>query len=148
MNNQILVYFVLLLSFIAGSLYNFIKRNQCNYHAKIRRSMIIILMFSALTLFTITYIAGNTWYNYILALSASIFLISGTLSQGFNEKGIYYLYGRGILVRLAKWEDIKDIKIDRNKNKLLSFKLKTLTMIVNQYYGSEDIDMLNEYMEK
>ncbi len=110
--------------------------------------MIIILMFSALTLFTITYIAGNTWYNYILALSASIFLISGTLSQGFNEKGIYYLYGRGILVRLAKWEDIKDIKIDRNKNKLLSFKLKTLTMIVNQYYGSEDIDMLNEYMEK
>ncbi len=148
MNNQLLVYFVLLLSFIAGSLYNFIKRNQCNYHAKIRRSMIIILMFSALTLFTITYIAGNTWYNYILSLSASIFLISGTLSQGFNRRGIYYLYGRGILVRLAKWEDIKDIKIDRNKNKLLSFKLKTLTMIVNQYYGSEDIDMLNEYMEK
>lgn len=148
MNNQILIYFLLLLCFITGSVYNFRKRKQCNYNVRIRRSMVITLIFSTLTFFTITYIAGNTWYNYILSLSASIFLISGTLSQGFNRKGIYYLYGRGILVRLAKWEDIKNIKFDENENKLKSFKLKTLTMFVNQYYGSGDIDRLKEYIEK
>ena len=147
MDNQILIYLLLLLSFTSGSVYNFRKRKQCNYNVRIRKSMIIILIFSTLTFFSITYIAGNTWYNYILSLSASIFLISGTLSQGFNKRGIYYLYGRGILVRLAKWEDIKDIKLDENENKLKSFKLKTLTMIVNQYYRSGDIDRLNKYME-
>lgn len=147
MNNQMLVYFLLLSSFVAGSVYNLIKRKQCNYNVRIRRSMIITLIFATLVFFTITYIAGNTWYNYILSFSASIFLISGTLSQGFNEKGIYYLYGRGILVRLAKWEDIKDIKLDENKDKLKSFKLKTLTVFVNQHYRPGDIDRLNKYME-
>lgn len=147
MNNQILIYLILLSSFTAGGVYNFRKRKQCNYNVRIRKSMIITLIISTLIFLIIAYIGGNTWYNYLLSISASIFLVSGLISQGFNEIGIYYLYGRGILVRFAKWEDIKDIKFDVNKNKLLSFKLKTLTIFVNQYYRSEDIYRLNNYME-
>jgi hypothetical protein len=42
-------------------------------------------------------------------------------------------------MRLAKWESIKNIKINADKNKLESFRFKTETIFPDQYYNSEDI---------
>ena len=98
------------------------------------------------------YFVGNgSWSNYLLAILASLFIISTIVSQGFGERGIYYLehmVSRSI-VRLAKWEEIKDIKIDSDKNKLESFKFKNKprrpTIFPDQYYSSEAISKIKEY---
>ncbi|MBC8590050.1 hypothetical protein [Wansuia hejianensis] len=146
MKNQIAVYFLLLLIFVSGSIYNFRIRRQCIYRVRLTKPRIIILIIASLIFCAIAYIGGNLWENYLIAISASVFIISGVVGEGIHEKGIYYQYGRGILVRLARWKDIKDIKIDTNKNKLKSFKINTLTIFANQYYSSEDINKINKYI--
>lgn len=147
MNKKILIYLLVLISFAAGSIYNLKKRKECVYNIKVRKPIAIILVMSTLILLFIAYIGGNRWDNYLLSLSASIFLISGVISGGIHEKGIYYLYGRGILVRLGRWEEIKDVKFEEEKNKLKSFKIKTLTIFPNQYYNSKDMDRIREYIK-
>lgn len=147
MNNQTGVFLLLLLSFVGGSIYNFRIRKQCIYNIRLKRSTIITLIIGSIVINLIAYIGGNTWDNYLFSIAGSLFLISGVTSEGIHERGTYYSYGRGILVRLAKWQEIKDIKFDKNKNKLVSFKLKTLTVFTNQHYSSEDIDKINEYLE-
>ena len=91
LDKQILVYLILLISFTVGSIYNLKIRKECIYNIKIKKLMIIILAISTLILLVIAYIAGNTWDNYLLSLVASVFLISGVISGGIHEKGIYYL---------------------------------------------------------
>lgn len=75
------------------------------------------------------FISDGSWENYLFAVLGSIFLISST-KEGINEKGVYY-YGPGtssFFVRLAKWEDIKDITLNLKKNKLEIIKLKIKTL--------------------
>lgn len=145
MEKQLLIYLLLFISFTAGSIYNFKKRKECNYKIKVKKLVTFILVTGTIILLVIAYIGGNTWDNYLLSLVASIFLTSGVISEGIHEKGIYYSYGKGVLLRLAKWEDIKNIKFELDKYKLKSLKIKTLTIIPNQFYNSEDIDKIQEY---
>ena len=147
MEDQILVYFILLIAFISGSIYNFRIRKQCIYPVKFTKPRIIILIIMSLVFCGIAYIGGNLWRNCLLAILAILFVISGIVGEGIQERGIYYSLGRGPLLRLAKWEEIKEIKIDTDKNKLKSFKLKTKTIFLNQYYNPEDIDEINEYIK-
>lgn len=53
----------------------------------------------------------------------------------------------GQVIRLAKWEDIKNVKISEDKGKLESFKFKTEIIFPDQYYSSEDIDEINKYIQ-
>ncbi|WMM26213.1 hypothetical protein RBU61_05935 [Tissierella sp. MB52-C2] len=148
MENQIVICFLLLLCFVSGSAYNFRIRKQCIYRVRLTRLRIITLIIASLIFCGIAYIGGNSWDNYLIAFSAIVFIISGVVAEGIHERGIYYQNGRGLLVRLGKWEDIKDVKFDINKDKLKSFKINTLTIFANQYYSSEDIDKINKYIEK
>lgn len=138
----------MLLSFVLGSIYNLRIRKQCIYRVRLTKPRTIVLIIISLAFCSIAYIGGNTWDNYTIAVSASVFIISGVVGEGIHERGIYYQYGRGVLVRLAKWKDIKDIKININENKLKSFKINTLTIFANQYYSSEDINNINKWLEK
>ena len=147
MGNQMIIYFILLISFISGSIYNFRIRKQCIYPVKLTKPRIIILIITFLVLCGIAYTGGNLWQNYLLVISAILFLISRVVGEGIHERGIYYSPGRGLLMRLAKWEEIKEIKINIAKNKLKSFKLKTKTIFPNQYYNPEDIDEINQYIK-
>ncbi|WP_313233218.1 hypothetical protein [Tissierella praeacuta] len=150
MSEKIIVYGLLLLAFIIGSIYHFKIRQECIFPVKLTRPRIIISIIIPFIFCFMAYIGGNLWYYYILALVAAVFIISGITGEGIHEKGIYY---RGIgaatlLLRLAKWEEIKDIEIDINNNKLQSFKLRTTRIYPNQYYSQRDITEIKEYVEE
>ena len=149
MVNQVAVYLIMLLIFISGSIYHFRIRKECIYPVKLTKSRTIISIITLLIFCAIAYIGGNSPKNYPIAISASIFIISGIVGEGIHEKGIYYrpLGKGGLLMQLAKWEDIKNVKIDANKNKLESFKLKTITIFPDQHYNSKDIEKINKYIK-
>ena len=96
------------------------------------------------------YIGDNSWKNYLLAISGSLFIISGILGQGISEKGIYFRPSGAtmMIIRLAKWEDIKDVKIDFNKNKMEKFKFKSNTIFPDQYYDSKYINKISKEIKK
>ncbi|SHE60620.1 hypothetical protein SAMN02745784_01219 [Tissierella praeacuta DSM 18095] len=54
---------------------------------------------------------------------------------------------KSMFVRLTKWEDINDFKLNEDKSKLESIKLKTRIIFLDQYYHSKDIDKINEYIK-
>ena len=121
MKNQVIIYFILLLAFSFGGIYDFIIGKQCIYTAMLTKPRAILLIIISIILFSIAYIGGNLWYNYLLVISAIVFVISGVVGEGIHERGIYYRHLGGSLMRLAKWEYIENIKINTNKNKLESF---------------------------
>ncbi|MPW25505.1 hypothetical protein GC105_06860 [Alkalibaculum sp. M08DMB] len=142
MSKEIAVYVLFFLTFIFGSIYHFSIRRQCIYPVRLTKPRIILSTISPFIFCFIAYIGGNLWSHYILALLAAVFIISGVVGEGIHKKGIYYrpMGHAALLIRLAKWEDIKDIKIDINKNKLHSFRYKTTTIYPGQYYSHEDIN--------
>lgn len=140
------IYIILLLSFVVGSYYNLEIRKQSIYNIKLTKTMIALLAISVGVLLVLAYIGGNTLKTYLLGISASVLIVSGVSAQGIHRSGIYHLYGRGILPKLAKWEDIESLDIDKEKNKLKSLRIETKTMGVNQYYSPEAIGKLNEYL--
>lgn len=145
MENQLGVYILIFSAFTGGSIYNIRISKQNIYSVKLRIAIILILISASIIFFAIGYIGGNSWDNYLLVFSGILLIISSVKAQGIHKEGIYYR-ARGVLIRLAKWEDIKDIKIDINKNMLKSFKINTLTIFANQYYSSEDIKKIEEYI--
>lgn len=140
---------LLIFLFTIGSLHNFKMRKECIYNEKITKPMIIVIAIIPLIFLCIAYFTGNSLKHYIVSISASIFFISGVIGQGINEKGIYYrpIGKASVLIRLAKWEDIDDIKIDINKNKLESFKFKTTRVYQEQYYNQQDINEIKKLID-
>lgn len=149
MDNQIVIYWILLLFFTSVSLYNFIIRKQCIYTVKLTKTRSVLLVIIPLVFLGMAYYVGeNSWYKYLLAISASTLLVSQIVGEGIHKKGIYYHRGQRIIASLTKWEDIKDIKIDINNNKLKSFtntKIRT-RIYPDQYYSSRDIDKIKEFI--
>lgn len=126
---------------------------KCTYPIKLTKPRIGLIVITLLVFIGMAYFVGNgSWSNYLLAILASLFIISTIVSQGISERGIYHLELRvsGQIVRLSKWEEIKDIKIDSDKNKLESFKYKDKprrpTIFPDQYYSSEAISKIKEYI--
>lgn len=117
LNKDILIYLLILLAFLSGSIYNFTKRKKCIYRVKLSKGIIIALTLAALVLLGIAYIGGNTWEKYLLSFIALIFLISGQLSEGIKEDGICFLQGRRTLIRTGKWDELKNFKFDMEKTK-------------------------------
>lgn len=150
MAKQLVIYLILLLSFSAGAIYHYRIRKQCIYSVKLTKPRALIIVITFLIFLAMAYYVGDRhWSKYLIAISASMFITSGVLGEGISQRGIYYRpLGTRRLMALAKWEEIKDIRIDANKNKLESFKLKTQTIFPGQYYSSKDIDEINKYIEK
>ena len=135
--------------FAGGSIYSFIIRQKVIYRPKITKISAVVLTITPLLFLGMAYYIGEkSWSKYPIAILGATLLILGATSEGISQKGIYYIpLGGSILKRLAKWEDIKNIKIDSNKNKLESFKHKTVTIFTAQYYKSEEINEIKEYIE-
>ncbi len=151
MDKQTAIYTILLLIFAGSSIYNFKIRKQCIYSAKLTKPRFIIVLVIPMVFLGLAYfVSDGSWRDYIIAILAGLFVISSMMGEGINEKGIYYTSsGTGTrFVRLAKWEDLEDINLNLNKNKLESFKLKTGTIFPDQYYHSKDIDKIAKYIKK
>lgn len=141
-DKQTLIYLILSIIFIIGIYYNFKIRKQCTYSTRLTKPRLIIILIIPLIFLSVAYFASDgRLASYILAVLGSIFVISPVLAEGINEKGIYCpaLGTKSMFVRLAKWEDIDDFKLNENKGKLESIKLKTRTIFPDQYYHSENI---------
>lgn len=120
MGKEVTVYFILLLTFTIGSIYNFRIRKQSIYPVRPTKPRVIIMILSPLIFLSILYyINENFWGNYVLAILASVFIISAIVGEGIHEEGIYY-HSSGInflFAKLVKWEDIRDMELDiRNKS--------------------------------
>ena len=154
MKDKLGVFLILILAFSVGTIYNFGIRIKCIYPVKLTKPRAGLLAITPIVFLAMAYYIGeNSWDNYLLAASGSLFLVSGILGEGISKRGIYYRpLGTGSqIMRLAKWEDIKDVKININKNKLESFKheakLKAATIFPDQYYNSKDIGKISKYIE-
>ena len=135
--------------FTGGSIYGFIISKKIIYHPKITKTSVVVLIITPILLLGMAqYIGYKSWTKYPMIILATTLLIFAVTSEGISEKGIYCAtLGGGILKHLAKWEDIKTIKINPNNNKLESFKHKTITIFTAQYYKSEEINEIKEYIE-
>lgn len=154
MEDKLGVFLILILVFSVGIIYNFRIRIKCIYPVRLTKPRAVLLAIIPMVLLAMAYYLGqNSWDNYLLAVSASLFLISRILGEGISKRGIYYrLLGTGSqIMRLAKWEDIKDVKVNIKKNKIESFKykpkLKAETIFPDQYYNSKDIDKISKYIK-
>jgi len=137
---------LLLIAFIWGSVYHFNIRKECIYPIKISKPTVIIIIILPLLFSFIAYVAGNQWYYYIVGLAAAIFLISHLVGAGIHKKGIYY-HGTGIgnfVTKLARWEDMSDLKFDRTNNKLNSFKLKKTRIYIGYPGKYKNLDNIYE----
>lgn len=150
MGKEVILYWVLLLFFTSISFYNFKIRKECIYPVKLTKPRAILILIIPLIFLGLTYSVGHkSWLKYLLAVSASLLIISRVVGEGIHEEGIYYHSGRRILATLAKWEDIKDIEIDINKNQLKSFTNTRIKVRIypDQYYSCEDINYISKYLK-
>lgn len=150
MKEENIVYIIFSLVFIAGSIYSYKKRKECIYSIKQTKPRRIIRAIIPIVFLVMAYFVGSgSFYDYILAILASVFLIFSILSGGIHEDGIYHhnVGVRILIPRLAKWEDIKDVKLDVKKGKLESFKFKRKTIFPDQYYDPKDIREINKYIK-
>jgi len=150
MNGKVAMSILFLLGFIGGSIYNLNIRKGCLYPIKITKARKILSVLAFFIFSFVAYIGGNLWYYYVVAVAGAIYLISSIVGQGIHEKGIYYQgIGPGsTIIKLAKWENIHDIKIDETKNKLESFRVKTNKIEPDQYYNPEDIPQIIKFVEE
>lgn len=103
MVKEVTVYFILLLTFTIGSIYNFRIRKQSIYPVRPTKPRVIIMILSPLIFVSIPYfINENSWGNYILSILGGVFIISQIIGVGIHEKGIYY-HSIGINFHLYNW---------------------------------------------
>lgn len=151
MNEQLGISLIFILAFSGGAIYHFIIRKRCTYPVKLTKPRAILLIIISPVFLAMAYYLGkNSVFKYLLAISASLFVISGAIGQGISERGIYYrpLGSAGQIIRLAKWEDIKNVKIDINKSKLEKFTYKSDSIYPDQYYDSKYINKINKYIQQ
>ncbi|WP_440895723.1 hypothetical protein ACS127_14400 [Amphibacillus sp. Q70] len=146
METQVAIYGLLLFAlFISISVHNFRVRIQCIYPVTVTKTGVIIIIVVSLVFLSIAYYVDSSfvqpWLRYLLSISASFLVISRVVGEGIHERGIYYYPGRRIIATLVKWEDIENIEMDRNKNRLISFRniTKRKTIYPNHYYRQEDM---------
>lgn len=140
--SDLIPYFLILGMFVGGTWYH-VRIYQSNILiAKLTKPMKIVLILIPVVLIGMAYVVGDkSLYNYLLSIAASIFLMSRPLAEGVSEKGIYYISaGSGMLLRLAKWEHIKNVKIDSDKNKLKSFTYKKRRTYPSQFYRPQEFE--------
>ena len=149
MNETIVLYAIILLLFVAGSIYNFRIRVKCIYPIEMTKRNLIVIIITLIIFIVLAYFGGNMWYHYIFSLSAAILLVSSVIGQGIHKKGIYSVsVGRFSIFRLTKWEDIEGINVDSSKNKIHSYQFKSRLIMVSQYYKEEDFDDIKKFIEK
>ncbi|RQD68624.1 MAG: hypothetical protein D5S00_08775, partial [Tindallia sp. MSAO_Bac2] len=108
------LFIILLTAFIFGSLSNFKKRRQCAYQSILTRSRLTAVGLSALLFMGITYTTGHFWTNYLLVLAASVYILSGLMAAGIHKDGILQFTGVTLLGKVEKWENLEDIRIEKN----------------------------------
>lgn len=147
-----IIFLIILCLFISVSIFHIRIRKKCIYPVSLTRPRLVLMIAVPPMLLIVPYTTSKEWYYYLLTIVMGIAVGSVFMGQGISEKGIHYHgHSRSIITRLARWEDIGDIKFDTKKNKLKSFRYKTkygnITIFPDQYYGPDRLDEIKKYIE-
>lgn len=145
--NKIFIYFLSSL-FVIHTVYHFHIRDTLIFKAKLTKGMMVLLVVIPTIFLGLAYSVGNgLMENVVLALVASLFMVSQILGRGIGEAGIYYWSNYG-MNRLAKWEKIEKINFDYDKNHLEKIRFASYACYPDQYYHSEDVRKIKEYIQR
>lgn len=147
-----IIYLLMLCLFITISIFHIRIRKECIYPVRLTKPRIALMIAIPLILLIVPYTASKQWHHYLLTIVMGISVGSVFMGEGIGEKGIHYHgHSRSIIARLARWEDIENIKFDTKKNRLKSFRYKNkygnITIFPDQYYGPEKINEIKEYIK-
>ena len=150
MDEQIIIYLIFFILFILLAIYNFRMRLQCVFPALVTKLNRVAIFLFPLIFILIAYVTGNHWSYYVLSSAGSLYIISYGVGQGIHPKGIFYhrVRGQGPISRLAKWEDITEVNIDWNKNKLTSLNWRGKRVELHQFYSEADLKEIEKIIQK
>lgn len=145
--SKILTYLVSIV-LIINAIYHFHVRQKCIYLAKLTKGMIIVLIIIPVVFLGLAYFVGDGLVeNVLVAIAVSLSMIAQITGQGISEEGIYYWTKTGVN-RLARWETIKKVDINRSKNRLEKIRLQTYAQYPNQLYPANDIEEIHEFIQR
>lgn len=142
--------FIYLLSFLlfANAIYHFWIRQECIYVAQLTKGMKGIALMIPIIFLGLAYSVGNGLVeNMLVALAASLSMISRIVGQGISEKGIYYWTRTGVN-RLARWEAIQKVNINYSRHRLEKIRLETYASYPNQLYRAEEFQKIAEDIQR
>ncbi|RQD68881.1 MAG: hypothetical protein D5S00_08060 [Tindallia sp. MSAO_Bac2] len=123
--NDLFVFLILMLGFVVGASKNTqrskkrLQKAEIPFYRKMEAGAAVLL------LAIVAVLGGNHGGHYMLALMAGAFILSGAVSAGIHPEGILYFHGTSALLRIEKWEEIKEAKIEETSDKtVLYFKGK------------------------
>ena len=117
--NDVFVFLILLLAFIAGAAKNIQRSRQRLYKAELPMIRKIEAAAAVILLLVVTMLGGSQGVHYMLALMAAAFIVSGVTSAGIHPEGILYFHGTSALPKIETWEEIKEVKVEEEEEALL-----------------------------
>ena len=136
MNQKLIMGIVLSILFLALSYRNFKVRSECIHRARLTKLRGLLLIIAFLVFLGIAHLYGKHWLDYFVALAGGILLLSSQVGQGLHPKGIYYVLGKGLWLRLVSWNHIQNLDIDYQNNHLIALTDESRSMRIypDQYY--------------
>ncbi len=116
--NDVFVFLILLLAFIAGAAKNIQRSRQRLYKAELPFFRKVEAVVSVALLAMVALLGGSQGAHYMLALMAAAFIVSGVTSAGIHPEGILYFHGTSALARIETWEEIKEVKMEEGEEKV------------------------------
>lgn len=132
--------------FFFASLYNLshYTRIKVKVYKSVQTKLIFILGVSIF--FWMAYIMKNDWVAYLLALSASLFFVSGEYGKGISEKAIYTKSGKFTVIPIA-FEQLEKIRFVEQENVFL-FKANGRKMQIREKFDLHKMDEVKAYLSK
>ncbi|SDZ07696.1 hypothetical protein [Tindallia californiensis] len=145
--NDVFVFLILLLGFVAGASKNLQRSRQRLQRAKIPFFRKMEAGAAVVLLTMVAILGGNHGVHYMLALMAGTFVVSGAISAGIHPEGILYFHGTSVLLRIERWEEIEEASLKETEEKFfLYFKGKRGTCC--QEYSKEVAGDIRQLIKK
>jgi len=145
MDNNV-VGMIIAVLFLLGTVFHLRKRRKqlisCYVKSMLKFSLIIT---AAVFLMMAHFIRGEP-ADYLLALSATVFIVSSIYSQGISEDGVSYFNGKTFILPTAPWKDIN--KAVLSEGEILGIEFSGKTLRVNQTYQGEDTEKILGILQK
>ena len=136
--------YLIILMFLGFAIYNLRESKEKKIRIAIKPIYNIILAAAGILYLVLAYKMGRGIESFIAAISALFYLYTTTYCQGIGEGGFYVLLAKSTIRKIA-FSDIRDLKIDKENNKLSIYADST---IYEQRYKKEDFVKVLDIIEK
>lgn len=133
-----MIILILIGIFSVATFYNLLKyieiKSKANLIIADYISFAIVIILIA---FLFIKVLNNNIYNYILAIVFLLYTISGVISKGYDKSGVYNNGHITFLVKYTKWRELKEIKLEYNKDGFVDVFFATDTRAFRHRYKEE-----------